>query len=501
MLNDGLTSDKYYYQPREPERYKQGELYPTATVTSPPPSNPPGQPTYSPTKLFHVHNLLAGYGRYPDSTTQCNISYYGTRDKWEEEMGGFAKDAVLGLKINPILPYKLNGVQRREGKQGDYTRGLSKQFDAASFDKVDEGNISADSKALHSDYYMTPYYQGRGIMETGPSYFSPNKQLPSAVMFGSIPTAGAPVSDPDNSTLKPWQTLLFRPEHDTSTTTSHPGARSFPDHLLLDLFHIPVVEPYAISEPFSTAGKVNLNSVLAPFGYARGGQGVNPQSKNTARSYIRRDTALRGLLKSTKVMMVPTGAKLAAHEEGGVVSGSDSMPKFRWNIDLDKTIDVMERRIKDTNMGLFRSASEICEVDLYPKPEQAFSAKTGFSNLNPDSSSWLSFWDNFAETGDNMRERPYAHLYPRVTTKSNVYTIHMRCQSIKKGKVTQENPANKFDGKKDSIAGEYRGSTTIERFIDPNDPNLDITLSNISSKRLDDYYRFRVVATKQFSPR
>ena len=93
-----------------------------------------------------------------------------------------------------------------------------------------------------------------------------------------------------------------------------------------------------------------------------------------------------------------------------------------------------------------------------------------------------------------MRERPYAHIYPRVTTKSNVYTVHMRCQTVQKVAGT---PVDEFDSKKDKVLGEYRGSSIVERFVDPNDPNL----LNYDPKAsgVDPYYRFRVVGTKQFT--
>ena len=38
---------------------------------------------------------------------------------------------------------------------------------------------------------------------------------------------------------------------------------------------MPVLEPYAISEPLSTAGKVNLNYPIAPFGYVSLGSGAS----------------------------------------------------------------------------------------------------------------------------------------------------------------------------------------------------------------------------------
>ena len=67
--------------------------------------------------------------------------------------------------------------------------------------------------------------------------------IPSAAMFGSLPS---------RTRLNiPWLTLLFRPHQE-----DHPGQDSdlgVPDHLWLDYWWMPVVEPYAISEPFATA--------------------------------------------------------------------------------------------------------------------------------------------------------------------------------------------------------------------------------------------------------
>src|SRR6185369_9658572 len=93
------------------------------------------------------------------------------------------------------------------------------------------------------------------------------------------------------------------------------------------------------------------------------------------------------------------------------------------------------------------------------------------NTANPDSSAtgWDKVWKANAITGDNQRERPYAHIFPRLTTKSNVYTVHMRCQAIRK---SANSKVDEFDPKLDSVVGEYRGSSTIERFIDPNDEAL-----------------------------
>ena len=135
------------------------------------------------------------------------------------------------------------------------------------------------------------------------SLFAPNKMISSPVMFGSLPTGVL--------AQHPWQTLLFRPAKSylpggskgASGSPRHPGAAvgangglsptdgslpyppysTLPDHALLDLFWMPIVDPYPISEPFATAGKVNLNYQIAPF------------------TYITRKTALRAVLQSVKI--------------------------------------------------------------------------------------------------------------------------------------------------------------------------------------------------------
>ena len=401
-----------------------------------------------------VHGLQDGHGDiYPGYLTPGST---------------LANGGTLHAVKYPMLPAGITtGVKRLDGGPGDWDRGLSKHMDGAFGNKVDEGNVFFDPAGGQE----IPYYRGRGIEETGQSFFSPNRQLSSPVMFGSIPSGAAGG--------RPWQTLLFRPDRETGP--GHPGAKGAPDHLLLDLFHLPVVEPYAISEPFSTAGKINMNYVIAPFGYASGDSGSMPNT-STQRSYIRRDTGLRAVLKAVKTMAVPTKETQSAHQEGAFASQT----VFRRDIDLDRTIEQFETRLKDPNRGLFRSTSEICELDLYPKDETP--------------SDWRTYWDSSsaqgkAQTGDNMRERPYSHIYPRLTTKSNVFTVHMRCQAIRKA----PGKANEFDEKRDRVVSEYRGSAVIERYVDPNDKNLENY--DYRREKIEPYYRYRVVATKHFAPR
>jgi hypothetical protein len=103
-------------------------------------------------------------------------------------------------------------------------------------------------------------------------------------------------------------------------------------------------------------------------------------------------------------------------------------------------------------------------------------------------------------TGDNLREKPYGDLYPRLTTKSNTYTVHMRVQTLRK----KPGPNHAvWDEVSDQVTSEYRGSSTIERYIDPHDPRFDGNhpdYIDVDKKSLEPAYRFRVVNSKRFQP-
>jgi hypothetical protein len=57
---------------------------------------------------------------------------------------------------------------------------------------------------------------------------------------------------------------------------------------------------------------------------------------------------------------------------------------------------------------------------------------------------------------------------------------------------------------KDQVLGEYRGSTTIERFIDANNTSIPDYAANPtqipSLDSLDKFYRWRVIENRQFAP-
>lgn len=323
---------------------------------------------------------------------------------------------------------------------GDFDNAPFDVRDGPYINKADEGDASNS---------VEPYswkIQGEASGSLVSGLFTPNRQVPSAVTFGSLSTGV--------KNNKPWQTLLFHPQ------PGHPGAASPADHLLLDLFHMPVVEPYAISEPLSTAGRVNMNHQIVPF------------------TYINRETGIRGLLKSEKIIAI-------RDSEAGKYKFNDFDTTKQLDIRLDvhatETLKGFKSRF-DSN-DIFRSASEICELPIVP----VGATYAGMS----------TFWNDKRLTGDNSKERIYATLYPRLTTKSNTFTIHAKVQTLKKLPST---PPNEWTEGKDQITGEYRGSQTIERFVDPNNPGIPDYADTTVTTPISSFYKTRVIASKQFAP-
>jgi len=371
---------------------------------------------------------------------------------------------------------------------GDWDNGMGNVKDGAYINKPDEG-INYGTSYTQSPYFA---FGGTGANVTLTT-FSPNRQIPSPVMFGSLPTgvfANAP-----------WQTLLFHPNPlGSGSTYQHKGAQSPPDHLLLDLFTMPVVEPYAISEPLSTAGRINMNYQILPF------------------TYINRDTGIRAVLKSERMLAIPNsavGGGIAGSPGTGIsykgtstkttngTTGDTAYPPypttdFRFDINPDETLKSFQARFGGNDV--FRSPSEICALDLIPQDATDAHAAPGYSS---DGSKMASYWQDHALTGDNSRERPYADIYPRLTTKSNTFTIHMRVQTLQQTKTELATSPTTWTEGTDLITGEYRGSETVERYVDPNDSRLIDYVAAPSvtpSVSLGSLYKFRVVSTKQFAP-
>lgn len=423
---------------------------------------------------------------------------------------------------------------------GDFDNGIGNSRDGPWVNKPDEGNFYAGNFTRHSStkFYRSGYFfepwRNSDDWRTG-VYMTPNRMITSPVMFGSLPTGVWPGGSVSTSALvgatgvtftagKPWQTLLFRPyarSHSTygkAVNTGHPGDFNPRDHFLLDLFNMPVVEPYAISEPLSTAGKININYQIVPF------------------TNIRRATGMHALMKGEFMTTIPTNAdvNLAKTYETSATAAmwggegdrmqDENLNRKYWHrpIDVTKTLYQFDTKFNNGTpsanhtaaryRGLFRSASQICEMHLIPDVSRGASAggeqlgsvasivqTTSGTSLQ---STMDQFWQNHSATGDNTRERPYANLYARITTRSNVFRVHMRAQIVKK---TRSGSPDVFDATKDAVLGEYRGSTLIERYIDPSDtsnpiPDYGASTNPLNLAPLETFYKFRTLESKRFSP-
>lgn len=341
-----------------------------------------------------------------------------------------------GVSIPDVAIYHANAAF------GDWDNGLTTTLDGPYINKPDEGN----SYALAAG--DIPYFTaGANYANSSQAMFSPNRQMPSAGMFGSLSSgvvAGVP-----------YRTLLFRPQ------AGHFGDTNPRDHLWTDLFWMPIVEPYAISDPFSTAGKINMNYQIVPF------------------EYLRRATGMAALLRSEKITAIPNASGSNYKTDAGAGS-----VKFRQAIDIPLTLSQFDAVFATGT--LFKSSSQIMEMPLVPAGQTVAGMST--------------FWDNYKLTGDNSRERPYTNLLGRLTTKSNTYTVHYRVQSLKKSSAT---PAGQWDESRDKVTGEYRGSTTVERYINPNDPAIPAYASSadtLAEPGLGEFYKWRVVNTRKFAP-
>jgi uncharacterized protein (TIGR02600 family) len=348
-----------------------------------------------------------------------------------------------------------NNATRRSARPfqqwGDFDNGVGYNVDGPYINKPDEGN---NARSAGVPYFNNSWAQAAG----GATFFSPNRQVPSPGMFGSLPTrmrSGNVDFDPAPSAANgnnTWRTLLLRPQ------SGHPGATNPPDHLWTDLFWMPVVEPYAISEPFSTAGKINMNYAIAPF------------------DYITRKTGMAALLRAEKIPAIDNSVANTYK----IQTTSSTTTSTRLNLNIAETLKQWDAKFAGNQ--LFVSSSQICDLHLVPQGETVSGMST--------------FWSTRAITGDNSRERPYTNLLGRLTTKSNSFTVHFRVQVLKKNPNT---PANQWVEGRDNVSSEYRGSTLIERYIDPNNTSLP-DFATTPSANIDDYYRFRVIQTRKFAP-
>lgn len=328
---------------------------------------------------------------------------------------------------------------------------------------------------------------------------------------------------------------------------------------------MPVVEPYAISEPLSTAGKINMNYQMLPFTHIRRATAMHAVMKGEIFAAL--PNAEYGRARGLRADFTSQGAQAPRfHEEIGdsrLPNAASFAARWHRSIAIDRTgspngvaeapwwQQALSDRVHGTlrqfeerfnfgggtvstgpsgvgastlnggllstfRSGLFRSASQICEVHLIPSPVPTTGNVPAASSDDTENvaSSFLNsatgreaqmtkFWRNHAATGDNAREAPYSNLYAKLTTRSNTFRVHVRVQSLRKA--TRGSKPEGWVPGEDEVTGEYRGSYLLERYIDRSDLNaagseVDFTIAPLSKQPLDSYYRFRVLETKRFSP-
>ena len=363
-------------------------------------------------------------------------------------------------------------------KIADWDTGLGGERDGPWINKADEGVVFAPEATTGSS--VLPYFTFLDYEQTplGASFFSPNREVPSPGMIGSLSTG----IDPTGVNPTGWRTLLFRPN------PNHFGETSPEDHLMLDLFWMPDTQPYAISEQFSSTGKVNLNYQIQPF------------------TYITRSTALRAVLNPEKIAEVSAsqGMVYKLNSTSGGLVGGGMTANARAALDVNQTLTQFQDKFDGTitsgnsllggTPDIFHSASQICDMYLVPQGTTVQNFITQWNDGN-----------TYGLVGDNVRERPYTNIYGQLTTKSNTFTVYYTVQSLKNAEpAALQNQWNENQG---VVLGEYRGSATMERYIDPNQTIPDFA-ANPGSATVDgsvatgqsSYYKWRVVESHQFAP-
>ena len=484
-------------------------------------------PLYGEQDVFMAHNM-SGYG-----LTEAGFDSSGKVGQTLEPDNTIIGEAALGesptknpAALAPDAVYSEKN-QIRARRYGDYDESDPGGRVGAFINKPDEGNYAVglyqgsgwpSAVKYRSSYFRIDSFGEQYAAATN-LFFSPNRLITSPVMFGSLPSNVF-----SEAAQGAWQTLLFRPHVQFGGRWpgegTHPGQSKAPaDHNLLELFWMPVVEPYAISEPLSTAGKINMNYQMLPF------------------AHIRRATALHALMKGEMFQALPDKDYYQARRPltGFGVNGA-SAPTFRdelpggqnkyWHrkIVIDRfegesqtspirgTLAQFDERFEwrpglptQKTGGLFRTPSQICDLYLIPSAvPSGMGTNVNVATLgtyNGRKAAMSQFWTAHGCTGDNTREQPYSNLYARLTTRSNTFRVHVRAETVRKARSSDP---TRFDPARDTVAGEYRGSFLIERYIDVNDrsrPLPDYAAGDLNTMEpLESFYRFRVLESKRFSP-
>ncbi|NRB74668.1 MAG: Verru_Chthon cassette protein A, partial [Verrucomicrobiales bacterium] len=477
-----------------------------------------------------------------------NVDYDNSNERFAHSLTNTMGNAYWGFRpdderlIIPDLPQSNDNAYRRRAPLpfgsrdsvdvqlfGDFDNGVGLMIDGPYINKPDEGNVSNLLQKIGNDGGSSgldplwdpdvlaeadslPYFtQPWKIENGGASYFSPNRIVSGPGMFGSLPT-NVKSGDPEDNSEGAWRTLLFRPSVEGNGYTAHPGrgeeegGQGLPDHLLMDLFWMPVVEPYAISEPLSTAGKVNMNFQMAPF------------------LHIHRSTALRGVFRSEYMSCIPAAFhKDYKHNHGlGRKRGPQDFELMRRMmrsvIQDSKTLEQFDEYFNDGEK-IFKSATEICDIHLIPQELATYfnlgaqiqvGSRPEADQISAKDMEDGTYWRYHSLVGENSKERTYANIHQRLTTKSNTFKVHFRAQVLKQSRRESDEDYKEWRPEFDSVQGEYRGSSIVERFVDPHHEELKdfaslfaskgINLNPDNGETLDQFYQYRVVNPRRFAP-
>ena len=159
--------------------------------------------------------------------------------------------------VNPQNP-------RGPGGPGDWDTGMGDQKDGAYINKPDEGDSALRDTV--NGVIRIPYNlgYGAGYASANQTYFSPESAGPLADDVWLHPHRRAA----DDAPGRRCSSIRAR------RIPRIPALLAPKDELLADLFWMPVVEPWAISQPFATAGKINMNYQIMPFTYIKRQSGL-----------------------------------------------------------------------------------------------------------------------------------------------------------------------------------------------------------------------------------
>ena len=190
---------------------------------------------------------------------------------------------------------------------------------------------------------------------------------------------------------------------------------------------------------------------------------------------------MRAVLQGTQIGVIPEDNPRGYSKFYNPAAAWD--PQYNLDINLGETLTSFQNRFSAGNV--FLTPSEITELPLVPE---------GRTLANT-----AAFWNQHRVTGENIKERPYATIYPRLTTKSNVFNVHYRVQTLRK---KPGSDARLWDESKDNVVAQLRGNAIIERFIDMNRTAgvPDYALPENANKTAETLYRFRILSNQEFNP-